>query len=190
MGFFKRLTKPNVDVSLNTPKTTVGLGGDLKGTVEVSSDEEFDATEVRLELRCVEKRRRERWVYDERRRRRIRQVYWDVATLHSDDPELAGSIHLVPGFKKTFPFKINIPAGGRESFDGLDANVSWGVKGVIAVKGRPDATSDTVELQVIRAALATDKDEVEMVPCEYCNSLMTESAVKCPHCGAPRKAIA
>jgi rubrerythrin len=190
MGFFKRLTKPDVDVSLNIPKATVGLGEDLKGTIEVSSDEEFDATEVRLELRCVEKRRRERWVYDERRRRRIRQVYWDVATLHADDPELSGRIHLVPGFRKTFPFKVNIPAGGRESFDGLDANVSWAIKAVVAVKGRPDATSETTELQVVQAALAQVKDEPEMVSCEYCNSLMTESAVKCPHCGAPRKAIA
>ncbi|MCW3981782.1 MAG: hypothetical protein NWE81_01505 [Candidatus Bathyarchaeota archaeon] len=190
MGFFKRLTKPDVDVSLNIQRAAVGLGENLKGTIEVSSDEEFDATEVRLELRCVEKRRRERWVYDERRRRRIRQVYWDVATLHSDNPELAGRIHLVPGFRKTFPFKVNVPAGGRESFDGLDANVSWSIKGVIAVKGRPDPTSDTAELQVIQAALTTEKAEVEMVPCEYCDSLMTETAVKCPHCGAPRKAIA
>jgi hypothetical protein len=190
MGFFKRFKKPEASVSLAIPKSTVELGEDLKGAITVSCDDEFDATEVRAELRCVEKRRREKWVYDERRRRNVRRVYWDLATLHSADPKAGGRVHLVPGFKKTFPVKVNIPAGGRESFDGLDANVSWNIKGVVAIDGRPDVTSETMELQVIRSAAgpgAVKEKEIEMVPCEYCGSLMPETATSCPNCGAPRK---
>lgn len=191
MGFFKRFKKPKASVSLAIPKSTAELGEDLKGAITVSCEEEFDATEVRAELRCIEKRRRERWVYNERRRRNVRQVYWDNATLHSSDPKASGRVHIVPGFKKTFPIKVNIPAGGRESFDGIDANVSWKIKGVVAIDGRPDVTSDTIELQVVRPVVApgaVKEREVVMVPCEYCGTMMPETATSCPNCGAPRKA--
>lgn len=190
MGFFKRFTKPKASVSLTIPKTTVELGDDLKGAIAVSCQEEFDATEVRAELRCTEKRRRERMVYSEKLKREVRRVYWDVATLHSDDPKASGEFHLVPGFNKTFPVSVNIPAGGRESFDGLDANVRWSIKGVVAIKGRPDVTSEAAELQVIRPAggpSAAKQKEVAMIPCEYCGSLMPETATSCPNCAAPRK---
>jgi hypothetical protein len=190
VGFLDRLKKPKASVSLTILKSTVELGDDLKGAITVSCQDEFDATEVRAELRCVEKRRREKWVYDEQRRRKVRRVYWDVATLHSADPKASAEMHMLPGFKKTFPVNVNIPAGGRESFDGLDANVNWSIKGVVAINGRPDVTSETIELQVIRPAAGSaivKEKEVAMVSCEYCGSLMPETATKCPNCSAPRK---
>ena len=191
MSFFKRLKKPKATVALTIPKSTLELGEDLKGAITVSSQEEFDATEVRAELRCVEKRRRERWEYDEERDREVRHVYWDKATLHSADPKASGELHLIPGLKKTFPIRVDIPAGGRESFDGLDSNVTWTIKGVVAIKGRPDVTSKTIELQVIRPAVvptAAREKEVVMVPCEYCGTLMPQTSSFCPNCGATRRA--
>lgn len=189
MGFFKRLRKPKASTTLSIPKSNIGLGEVLKGAITVSCQDEFDATEVRAELRCVEKRRRERWVYDEQRKRKVRRVYWDVATLHSANPKASGAMHMLPGFKKTFPIKVDIPAGGRESFDGLDANVSWFVKGVVAIKGRPDVTSEAIELSVVRLAGAAviKEKEVSMIPCEYCGTLTPETESSCPNCGAPRK---
>jgi len=190
VGFLDRFKKPKSSVSLTVPKSTFELGEDLKGAITVSCHDEFDATEVRAELRCIEKKKRERWVYDERLKRNVRRVYWDQATLHSADPEASGKLHMLPGFKKTFPIKVNIPAGGRESFDGLDASVTWSIKGVVAIKGRPDVTSETIELQVIRPAAgptAVKEKEVVMIPCEYCETLMPETATSCPNCGAPRK---
>ena len=77
--------KPKTKVTFKIPKRTIALGANIDGTITVSSKEEFDATEVRAELRCVEKRRRERWVYSERLRRNIRHEYWDSATLHTED---------------------------------------------------------------------------------------------------------
>ena len=106
------------------PETTLELGKDLKGAITVSSEDEFDAKEVRAELRCVEKVRRERWEYDEEREREVRRIYWDTATLHSADPKASGEQHLIPGFKKTFPIIMSIPAGGRESFDSVDSSVT------------------------------------------------------------------
>lgn len=189
MSFLKRFTKPKSSVSLTVPNVTVEMSGELKGAITVDCNDEFDATEVRAELRCVEKRRRERWVYDERTKHQVRQVYWDAATLHAADPKVSGGFHLLPGFKKTFPLSVNIPAGGRESFDGMDANVKWSIKGVVAIKGRPDVTSETIELQVVRPAgpIVVKEKEVVMVPCAYCGSLMAETATACGNCGAPRK---
>jgi hypothetical protein len=178
--------KPKTRVTLEIPRSSFSLGSSISGTITVSSKEEFDATEVRAELRCIEKRRRERWVYNERLRRDVRHVYWDSATLLSEDFKANGPLHIVPGFKKKFPIKVNIPAGGRETLDGIDASVSWFIKGVVAVDDRPDPISETIELQIIRATMPTNK-EVEMVSCEYCRSLMPANSSLCPICGAPRK---
>ncbi len=196
MGFFKKLkgrfTKPEASVSLTIPKSTFELGEDLKGAIVVSSQEEFDATEVRAELRCTEKRKREKTEYDERQRRNVRRVYWDMATLHSANPKTSGTLHLTSGFNKTFPFSVNIPAGGRESFDSVDGGVTWSIKGVVAIDGRPDVTSETMELQVIRPAAAPTVvkevvKEVVMIPCEYCGTLFPQTVTSCPNCGASRK---
>ncbi len=189
MGFFKRFTKPKVGVLLTISSNTIGLGEDLSATITVSSREAFEASEVRAELICVERRRRERWVYNERLQRKVRRVYWDVATLHSAYPKAGGKMHIVPGFKKTFSVTVNIPAGGRESFDGLDANVRWSIKGVVAIKGRPDATSETHELQVVKPTIitASSRKKEAMAPCDYCGSLYPQTATSCTNCGAPRK---
>ena len=187
MGFFKMFKKPKTSVKLKIPKNTFSLGSNIDATITVSAKEEFDATEVRAELRCIEKVRRERWVYNQRLRRNIRHVYWDTETLLSEDLNASKKIHIVPGFKKTFPITIHIPGSGRETLDGVDNNVTWFLKGVVAVDGRPDATSETFELQIIRATAATAKAEARMVPCEYCKALMPETSSACPICGAPRK---
>jgi hypothetical protein len=179
--------KPKTAVKLEIPKKSLALGTSTNVTITVSSKEEFDATEIRAELRCIERIRRERWVYTGRRRHRVRQVYWDSATLLSEDLVASGPMHIVPGFKKKFPIKVNVPASGRETLDGMDANVSWFIKGVVGVDDRPDATSETIELQVIRATMSSPKEEVEMVPCEYCRALMPSTSSSCPICGAPRK---
>jgi hypothetical protein len=187
LGFFKMFRKPKTKVILQIPKPNIALGADTDGSITVSSKEEFDATEVRAELRCIEKRRRERWVYNQQLKRNIRHEYWESATLHSEDLRASGPIHIVPGFKKTFPIKVKIPAGGRETLDGMDANVTWFIKGVVGVEDRPDATSETIELQVVGSAKLPAKEEVEMIPCEYCGAMMASNLSACPLCGAPRK---
>jgi len=189
VGFFKRFRTPKTTVTFEIPRSSFPLGSSISGTITVSSKEEFDATEVRAELRCSEKRRRERWVYNERLRRDVRHVYWDTAILLSEDFKVSGPMHIVPGFKKMFPIKVDIPAGGRETLDGIDVSVSWFIKGVVAVNDRPDPTSETIELQIIRAAMPTAKEEVKMVACEYCGSLMPANSSSCPVCGAPRKSL-
>jgi hypothetical protein len=190
LGFLSRFKTPKATVTLKIQSDHAELGENLKGVITVVAQEEFDATGVRAELRCIEKQRKERWVYNKQLGQNIRQVYWDQATLHSSDPVAFGQIHIVPGFKRDFPIALNIPIAGRESFDGMDANVTWFLKGVVAVNDRPDITSQTMEVQVIRASAVskTQEKEIAMIPCIYCESLMPQTASFCPKCGAPRKA--
>ena len=106
MGFFKMFRKPKTAVKLEIPKKSLSLGSKTVATISVSSKEEFDATEIRAELRCVEKVKRENWVYNERLRRNVRHVYWDTATLLSDDLKASGSMHIVPGLEKNSRLKF------------------------------------------------------------------------------------
>ena len=81
MSFLEKFRKPKATVMSTIPETTLELGKDLRGAITVSSEDKFDATELRAELRCVEKVKRERWEYDEERKREVRRVYCDAATL-------------------------------------------------------------------------------------------------------------
>ena len=188
MGFFSRFKKPKASVSLKILENTIALGDDFGTQITINAKEEFDATEVRLELNCIEKQKKERWVYNKRLGRNVRQVYWDRATLHSEHIKASDQLHLVPGFRKTFDVKVNIPLASKESYDGSNSNVTWMIKGVIAVDDRPDVTGKTHELQIYRASVQSkSQNQVKKVACIYCDTLMDNTLSECPNCGAPRK---
>jgi len=199
MGFFRKLkervTKPRATVALSLSKGAFALGEDLEGTLIVASEEEFDATEVRAEFRCIERRKKGRYEWNEQAKRNEWKEYWETATLHSVDVKASGEFRLASGYRREFPFSTNIPAGGRESYKSVDASVTWSIKGVLAIKERPDITSETVEVQVIKPSAAPtivkEKEivrEVVMIPCAYCGTLMPQTSIFCPNCGARRKA--
>jgi hypothetical protein len=197
MSFLKKLkekvTKPKANVSLNLNKNMFTLGEDLEGVLIVASEEEFDIMEIRVEFKCIESKKKGRWEWNEQTRRQEWKEFWETAILHSKDVKISGELHLTEGYKKEFLFKTNIPAGARESYKSVDGSVIWSVKGVLAIKGRPDVTSDIVEVQVIKSPVAPTvvKEivrEVVMIPCAYCGKLMPQTSTLCQYCGAPRKA--
>jgi hypothetical protein len=105
---------------------------------------------------------------------------------------MSGPVHLASGFSQKYPVNINIPAGGRQTYHSVDQNVAWSLKGVIAIEGRPDVTSSTVEIQVAppsASPVIKEKEilrEVVMIPCKYCGTLMVQTETLCPKCGARR----
>mgnify|MGYP001029503726 CR=1 FL=1 len=205
MGFFKKLkekvTSPKVTVVLKLNKNSYVLGENLEGTLSVSAEEEIDATEVRAELRCEERRKTMKYETETRTlpggRTESRPVWkevWETATIFSANPQGSGPIHLSTGYKGEFPFSTAIPAGGQPSYSSMDRSVTWEIKGVIGVKGRPDITSSTFPIQVAMAptapAVITEKiveREVVMIPCQYCGTLFPQTTTSCPKCGAQRK---
>jgi hypothetical protein len=67
------------------------------------------------------------------------------------------------------------------------------IKGVVAVDGRPDRTTETSEIHVIaptvQAQAEMQREEIHtlvMIPCRYCQGLMDHTLTVCPNCGAKR----
>jgi Zn finger protein HypA/HybF involved in hydrogenase expression len=188
-------------VSLNLGKYSFALGDKLEGTLAVSSEEEVDATEIRAEIRCEEKKKEivhttETITFSGggHETRPVTKEEWKTRTIFSGNPRGSGSIHLSSGYRGEFPFSTTI-AGGEPSYSGGDRNVTWTIKGVIGIKGRPDVTSSMSGIQVAMASAAPTvtmerivEREVVMIPCQYCGSLFPQTVTNCPKCGAQRRA--
>jgi hypothetical protein len=196
MPFFKKFTNkftaPEAIVQLKLGAYSVALGENLEGTLTVSSREDFDATEVRCEMSCVEQARVIKQVYDAQLRRTLPQEAQESSVLFSARPVLSGPTHLANGETRDFPLGVNIPAGGRATVQGIDRSVTWTMKGVVAVDGRPDVVSKVEALQVVQPAaqaMVKEKEvvrQVVMIPCKYCGALMDQLVTVCPNCGAKR----
>lgn len=196
MSFLKRLsekvTPPRVNVKLNLSEDLFFLGGNVKGELLLSSDEDFDVEEIRCEIKCIESAKVQKRIYDPGLKREVVREVWESATLYSAKPNLSGPIHISKGFSGKFPFSIYIPITLKPTSKSMDRNVSWTIKGVVAVKGRPDAVSPTLEIQVAQQTAAPVVREVirevVMIPCKYCGVLFPQTDTVCPNCGAKRTA--
>ena len=198
MGFLKKftnkLTPPDAIVQLRFASYSVALGDNLQGVLNVNSKEDFETTEVRCEIACVEEAKVIKEVYDAQLRRSIPQVVNESMMIYSAKPALSGPSHFINGENRSIPININIPASGRPTYVGVDDRVTWTMKGVLAVDGRPDRTTETLQLQVfaptVQAQAATVQREVirtiVMIPCKYCQGLMDQTLTVCPNCGAKR----
>jgi len=196
MSFFRKfkdkLTSPNARISLQLSKSSFALGENAEATLAVSSEEEFDATEIRCEIQCVEEAKRTKYVHDPAVNREILKEVQESATLYSAKPNVSGPIHIDKGIQQSFSCNMNIPIGARPTFKSIDSSVAWTIKGVVAIDGRPDVVSPTVEIQVTAPSaspIIKEKEiirEVVMIPCKYCGALMPQTDTACPHCGARR----
>jgi hypothetical protein len=189
--FVEKITPPKVTLSLNFSGNVFFLGEEVKGDLIVSSEDDFDADEVRCEMQCIESAKVQKLVYDPSLKRSIPVEVWESATLYSTKPSLSGPIHISKGFSGKFPFNIPIPITLKPTYKGVDRKVTWTIKGVVAVKGRPDAVSPTVEIQVAQPTAApvvkeVVREVVTMAPCKYCGTLFPLTETTCPNCGAKR----
>ena len=194
-AFKDKLTPPKANISLKLNRTSFALGENVEGTLTISSSEDFQATEIRCEIECVEEAKRLKQVYDERFHSCIEKQFNESATLYSARPAVSGPLKMNNGYAGTFPFSVNIPAGGRPTYKSVEDNVTWLIKGVIAIDGRPDITSMKTEIQVLQPSAAPAgavvKEvirEVVMIPCKYCGAFMQQTETVCPNCGAKRTA--
>jgi hypothetical protein len=196
MGFLKKftnkLTAPDASVQLRFTNYSIALGDNLQGTFNVASKEDFESTEIRCELACVEQAKVIREVYDPALKRSIPRVVDESVVIYSAKPSLSGPSHFTNGEIRVVPIKINIPAVARPTYAGVDRRVTWTIKGVLAVDGRPDKTTETSEIQVLTPTVQSDAVQREvvrtvvMIPCKYCQGLMDQTVTVCPNCGARR----
>jgi hypothetical protein len=197
MGFLKKfkdkLTPPEANVRLNFSSYSVCLGQTLQGNLIVTSQEDFLTTEVRCEVAATEQARVLKNVYDPALKTSIPKMVEETAVISSMKPSLAGPTHFVNGDCRNFPINVNIPTGATPTCSGLDRRVKWTIKGVLAVDGRPDRTSEICEIQVtapsVQQTAAVQREVVRtivMIPCKYCQGLMDQTLTECPNCGAHR----
>jgi len=194
MSFFKKigahLVAPKADVNLQLSDAYAVLGDNLEGTLTVTAHETIDAEEIRCELNCNESARVTRTEYDPALKRMVTRQYTENRVLYQTNAVCNPATQLVPEVSRSFKFSINIPAGARPTFMSAIDNVQWQIKGVVAVHGRPDVTTQTLQFQVIPESQrpANQPPKVRLVPCEYCQTAMPETTLVCPNCGARRKA--
>lgn len=194
LAFLKKITEkvtpPRVNLSLSLKKNVFFLGENMEGELFLSSEEDLEAEEIRCELTCVESVKTQKRVYNPSLKREITTEVWETATLYSAKPSLCGPTPIPKGFSGKFQFSINLPITLKPTYKGVDRKVSWLIKGVVAVKGRLDKTSPTIEVQVAQPPpTPITKEvirEVVMVPCKYCGTLFPQTETTCPHCGARR----
>jgi hypothetical protein len=135
MGFLKkftnRLTAPDVNVQLRFSSYSVVLGDNLQGSLNVNSKEDFPATEVRCEIACTEQAKVIREVYDATLKRSIPQVVDESVVIYSTKPVLSGPSQFTNGETRVIPISVNILAGARATYTGVDRRVIWTIKGFL-----------------------------------------------------------
>ena len=193
MSFFKKLgnhlVAPKADAALQLLSDYVVLGDDLEGTITVTSHETIDAEEVRCQLNCTETAQVIRTEYDPVEKRMVTRQVTENKILYQTNAVCNPATQLVEGVSRSFKVSVNIPAGARPTYMSSNDNVQWQIKGVIAVHGRPDVTTKTIQFQVIPESQrpTNQTPKIRLVNCEYCQTAMPETTLICPNCGARRK---
>jgi len=147
MGLFGKFKAPKATVSVLLDKGEYSSREPLTGKISVSAAEDVDIDEVRLEIWVNEFTRASESIDVGGGTRRTVTTQQNN-TIHSGKTTVAGRMHASNGFSQDFPFSINLPPGIPPTYRGRNATNSWKMKGVIAVKGRPDVTGHDMEIQV------------------------------------------
>jgi len=146
MGFLDRLKKPKGTITVMFDKEYQSLREGLTGTLNVSASEEFESEEIRLEVWVNE------WTQATEQKKQGEQTITVTAKqtkqLHSGKYAVHGRLDFTDGFTQDVPFQVHLPPGIPPTYQSQNARNTWMLKGVIAVKGRPDITSHDMEIKV------------------------------------------
>jgi len=202
MSFKKRSpdkhNPPRARVVLTTQKNEYEVGEEVKGEIQIISEEEFESERVAVSLSCWECLRKTRTVavpYGPAFGQT--EQYVDQANIYLGYFIVFKEALIPQGFNKKYPFILKIPLAARETLYGIDNNVKWLVQTILTVRGRPRLDTQTCEITVTKRQTvnpngpATSKEiikEVVLIPCAYCGGLMPQTSLFCPNCGARRRA--
>jgi hypothetical protein len=203
MSFFKwmsnKLNPPKARILLGTQKNEYTLGEEVKGEIQIISEEEFEVEKIAVNLSCWESLKKTRTVTTQvgNTQRRRQEQYWDQARLYSDHFVVCNVARIPQGFNAKYPFTLRIPTVARETYYSVDNNVKWWLQATVRVRGRPSIETENREILVAKQQTAppppqmVSKEtirEVVLIPCAYCGGLMPQTSVFCPNCGAGRRA--
>ena len=154
MPLFKSFKAPNASATLNISKDNYNLGETITGELLVTSQEDFEADEIRTELVGIEKMRvggeplkgasetQETRLYSsstpQTQSGTIREYI-----MYRGQTKVSQKLKVPNGYNQQFSFNITVPAGLGPTFTGLRRDGqwlerTWTIKGIVAVGGRPD----------------------------------------------------
>ena len=146
MGFFSRLKTPKASIAVLLDKGSFSLNEPLQGRLEISSSEEFDADELRIEVRVNE------WTRATQQKtvgqQQVPVTAEQNSVLHQGKLTVAGGRHFTSGTNENIPFSLSLPSTVPPTYRSQNARNTWVMKGVIGVKGRPDVTSHEMEVVI------------------------------------------
>lgn len=168
MGLFKGLKAPKAAISLSIDRDSFVLGEAILGNLAVTSEEDFEVEEIRVELEGIEKLRvRGETIPSDNSETAETRIYSSGRSysqindimkfpMYKGKATASEKLRITKGFSQQFPFKIAIPASLGPTFqgmrrDGLWLERIWTVKGIVAAKGRPDIETKR-DIQVVGAA--------------------------------------
>lgn len=165
MPLFKAFKAPNATIVLDIAKDSFILGETIAGDLLVTSQEEFDADEIRVELRGIEKLKaggepmanspetEETRLYSSSNRK-TKTGTLRIYSMYNGQNKVSQRIRIPAHFNQKFSFKIKIPAGLGPTYQGLRRDGQflqriWTLKGTVAVGGRPDVeTKKTIHVSI------------------------------------------
>ncbi|MGO8805785.1 MAG: zinc-ribbon domain-containing protein [Candidatus Bathyarchaeia archaeon] len=186
-------TAPNATLQLSAEKTQYVLGDHVKGGIKIVSQEEFDVNQAIVCLSCNENiRRNQVWS----NQFGVQQSeYWENAVTYSTTFKLFDLVHIPQGFSANYQYDLEISPAATPTIYTIDHYAKWLLAAVLQVKDRPNIPTQNYEIQVEKpvngqAVPIVTKEverEIVLVPCSYCGSLMPQTALFCPNCGARKK---
>ncbi len=146
MGFLSKLKAPKATLALFFDKGSFSLNEPLQGRFEISASEEFEADELRIEVKVNEwTQATEQKMVDQRQ---VPVTAQQNKALYQGKLTVAGGRRFTDGYQENIPFSLNLPANIPPTYRSQSARNTWVMKGVIGVKGRPDVTTHEMEVTI------------------------------------------
>lgn len=145
MGFLSKLQAPKASLAVMLDKSTYSNREPLSGKLDISSSEEFDADEIRIEF----------WVNEWTKATQQKTIGQQTTSVTAEQNTVlnrgkltvSGGRHFTVGYRDTIPFSLPLPSNVPPTYRGQNARNSWMIKAVLGVKGRPDV--ETREMEVV-----------------------------------------
>jgi DNA-directed RNA polymerase subunit RPC12/RpoP len=154
LPLFKSFRAPKANISMSVSKDQLSLGEAIEGTATITSQEAFEADEIRIELIAYETLRPGGGIITDRQEsietrmysppRQNAQTSASVTyAMHRGKTAIAKNLTVSNGFLQQFSFRIPVPSNLGPTFqgrrkDGRWLQRRWVLKAVLAVGGRPD----------------------------------------------------
>jgi len=162
LPLFKPSNAPNATISINIGKDNFVLGETIKGSVLVTSEEEFEAKEIRVELQCIAEQKigekethetEEDEVVDPRvgaalavgalaaiAYKKIKGTGTIGIPMYKGQTKVSEKLKITKGYSQQFPFQITIQPNVRTILylSRPGPGREWTLKGVITIEGRPN----------------------------------------------------